>query len=105
MRKPYLGDCPNARPNERRIRSRFPKPFFLAISSAEKRPAFIINRADSTRSRSIAFAGDCPVSSLNSRPNCRGPRQAVFANASCQGTMIINTGSLTAAALLNPYAS
>ena len=41
--------------NERRIRSRFPKPFFLAISSAEKRPASIISREDSARSRSIAF--------------------------------------------------
>jgi hypothetical protein len=33
--------------NERRICSRFPKPFFLAISSEEKRPASIISRADS----------------------------------------------------------
>jgi hypothetical protein len=62
--------------NERRIRSRFPKPFFLAISSAEKRPASIISRADSTRSRSIAFEGDRPVSSLKSRLNCRGLRNA-----------------------------
>jgi hypothetical protein len=60
-----LWRLPNARTKERRIRSRFPKPFFLAISSAEKRPVSIISRADSTRSRSIAFAGDWPVSSLN----------------------------------------
>jgi hypothetical protein len=71
-----LSEC---RTNERRIRSRFPNPFFLAMSSAEKRPAPIISRADSTRSRSIAFAGDCPVSSLNNRLNCRGLRKAAFA--------------------------
>jgi hypothetical protein len=48
------GECPNARRNDRRMRSRFPKPFFLAISSAEKRPVSIIKRADSTRSCWIA---------------------------------------------------
>jgi hypothetical protein len=51
------GGSPNARTNERRIRSRLPKPLFRAISSAEKRPAFIISCADSMRSRSIAFRG------------------------------------------------
>src|SRR5260370_36999711 len=68
--------------NERRIRSRFPKPFFLAISSAEERPASIIRRADSTRSRSIAFAGDRPVSCLSAKEKSaqlleRGTGQAI----------------------------
>jgi hypothetical protein len=48
-----FGGCPNALRNDRRIRSRFPKPFFLAISSAEKR-LVSIKRANSTRNRSIA---------------------------------------------------
>lgn len=43
-------------PAERTVASVLdPKPFFLAISSAEKRPPSIIKRADSTRSCSIAW--------------------------------------------------
>ena len=76
------GVCPNMRGKLRRIRSRSPKPVSRPISSTGRRPCSSMNLAASSRRFSMAFAGDRPVSALNTRPNCRGLRHAASASFS-----------------------
>ena len=81
-RRTSCGGTPNPRMNASRICRRSRNPVSFAITSSECRLFSIISRAASSRSPSIAFAGDCPVSSVNTRLNCRGLKCAVLASSS-----------------------
>jgi hypothetical protein len=73
------GECQNARRNDGRMRSRFPKPFFMAISSAEKRPPSIVKRQILHAAVRLPEPGDRPVSFRNTLLNCCGLENAAFA--------------------------
>jgi hypothetical protein len=71
MRRNARGGCPNARKNARRMWSRSVKPVWRATTSIGCRLCSTKLRASSTRSVSIAFAGDWPVSAWKARLNRR----------------------------------